>query len=67
MYIWVLVIKKTFKYLQLSVMINYELPTGLSQNRISLLLPVFELPVKTKWTWITEQEGKPSFLFFYLI
>lgn len=69
MYIGKLVIKKTFKYLQLSVMINYELPTGLSQNRISLLLPMSELPVKTKWTWITEREGKPhtSFLFFSFI
>lgn len=25
-------------------MINYELPTGLSQNLISLLLPMSELP-----------------------
>lgn len=69
MYIGKLVINKTFKYLQLSVMINYQLPTGLSQNRISLLLPMSELPVKTKWTWITEREGKPhtSFLFFSFI
>lgn len=44
MYTWELVIKKALKYLQLSVMINYELPTGLSQNLISLLLPMSELP-----------------------
>lgn len=36
-------VKKALKYLQLSVMINYELPTGLSQNLISLL-PMSELP-----------------------
>lgn len=70
---WELV-KIALKYLQLSVMINYELPTGLSQNLISLLLPMSELPKRlNEPERLTERErdreGKPytSLLFLCFI